>query len=206
MFYTSNLTFNSQYTGGAKSMGVEFLFGGDIFDPFKSEERQYESLTELATVEDLIEKESHSKYSIYRSPTLVFSDFLQKRFGLDLTAFMKMYTKEHLTAWGINVPEGIVLLPVGPTTIFFFAESSDPKMLAKKLANYQASVVPTTLGGTRLNLHNNTIYKFTLIRANFSLADAKDDFFFGYYFKKDKFRFLIKSSVKADLTVVYEDI
>lgn len=190
-------------------MSAESLLEGDIFfqifAPFESEERKYASLTELATVEDLIQKESCSKHENYRVSTQIFSEFLQKRFGLNLPDFMQMYTKEHFKTLGFKGSEGIVL-PVGSTTICYFAESSNPEMLAKRLANYQASVVPNLFGGTRLNLHNDTIYKFTIIRAKFSLDATKNHFFFGYHFKTDKFNFFIKSSVQADLTVVYEEI
>lgn len=191
-------------------MNAEFLLGRNLFfsrkfDPFESEERKYESLQELTTVEDLLEKESGSKHETYRAKTELFNTFLQKRFGLSIPDFMQMYTKEHFRVLSGIEQEGVVL-PVGPTTICYFAESSNPEMLAKRLANYQASVIPTPFGGTQLNLHNDTIYKFTIVRANFDLDSAKEHLFFGYHFTTDKFRFFIKSSVQADLTVVYEEI
>lgn len=189
----------------AESLLEREIFFSQIFDPFESEERKYASLTELATVEDLIEKESCSKHETYRAQTLIFNEFLKERFGMDLPRFMQLYTKEHFKALGFKEEEGIAL-PVGPTTICHFAESSNPDMLAQRLVNYQASVVPNFFGGTRLNLHNDTIYKFTIVRANFSLDAAKSKFFFGYHFKTDKFRLFIKSSVQADLTIVYEEI
>lgn len=189
----------------AESLLEREIFFSRIFDPFETEERKYASLTELATVEELIEKESCSKHETYQAQTLIFNEFLKKRFGIDLPGFMQLYTKEHFKALGFKEEEGIAL-PVGPTTICYFAESSTPDILSQRLVNYQASVVPTLFGGTRLNLHNDTIYKFTIVRANFNLETAKSQFFFGYHFTTDKFRFFIKSSAQLDITVVYEEI
>lgn len=175
------------------------------FDPFEDENREYESLPELATVEELIQKEATSKHEAYKTPTTLFSNFLQERFGKDLPSFMMLYSQMHFNAIGFEAEEGFAL-PVGPTTICYLGESANPTELAAYLADYQASVVRSPFGGTRLNLHNDTVYKFTIIRASFSLEDEKGLFNFGYHFTTDKFRFFIKSSVQFDLTVVYEEI
>lgn len=189
--------------GDALFIGLNLCF--QRFDPFESEAREYESLQELGTVEELMQRESTSKSESYKAPTPVFSNFLQERFGKNLPEFMEMYSTEHFKALGFGSDAGFAL-PVGPTTIGYFGETSNPAKLANYLSDYQASVTKNPFGGTRLNLHNDMVYKFTLIRAKFSLKDEKNRFFFGYHFTTDKFRFFIKSSVQFDLTVVYEEL
>lgn len=175
------------------------------FDPFENEAREYESLPEIATLQELAQKEASSKSEAYRVPTAMLSDFLKQRFDHNLPEFMKLYSKAHFSGLGYEFEEGIVL-PVASTTACYLGESSNPECLAKYLADYQASVVRKPFGRTALNLHNDTIYKFTIIRANFSLEAEEKQFFFGYHFTTDKFRFFIKSSVQFDLTIVYEEI
>lgn len=191
-------------------MNGEFCFEGFGLclrcpDPFENEARKYESFPEIATIEELAEKELRSKSNTYRVSTQILSDFLKQRFDHDLPEFMKLYSKTHFSGLGFEFEEGIVL-PIASTTACYFGETNNPDQLAKFLANYQASVVKNPFGGTRLSLHNDTIYEFTLIRAGFNLEAEKNKFFFGYHFTTDKFRFFIKSSVQFDLTVVYEEL
>lgn len=175
------------------------------FDSFENEARKYESFPEIATIEELTQKELNSKGDAYKVPTTLFSNFLKQRFDHDLPEFMKLYSKAHFSGLGFEFEEGIVL-PIASTTACYFGKTSNPDRLAEYLANYQASVVRSPFGGTRLNLHNDTIYEFTLIRADFNLEAEKSKFFFGYHFTTDKFRFFIKSSVQFDLTVIYEEL
>lgn len=192
-------------------MNGEIFFGGfglclRCSDPFEDETREYESLSEIVTIEDLIQKEKSSKSEAYKVSTALLNDFLKRRFEHDLPDFMKLYSKAHFSGLGFEFEGEGIVLPVASTTACYLGETNNPEHLAAYLADYQASVVRGPFGETRLNLHNDTIYKFTIIRANFSLEAEKNKFYFGYHFTTDKFRFFIKSSVQFDLTVVYEEL
>lgn len=191
-------------------MNEKPLFEGIIIspvrnNPFEDDPRNYERLTVLNTAEELAQAELSGKTAVYRAPSEVVSSFLMEKFGYDISGFMEMYTKLHFKRLAIGNGEGFAF-PVPPITCCYFAEYSDPTELAKRLSNYQASIIRDEHGDTMLNLHNDTVYKFTVIRAKFNLAEAKDQFYFGYHFTTEKFRLFIKSSIQFDLTVVYEEL
>lgn len=191
-------------------MNEKPLFEGIIIspvrnNPFEDDPRNYERLTVLNTAEELAQAELSGKTAVYRAPSEVVSSFLMKKFGYDISGFMEMYTKLHFKRLAIGNGEGFAF-PVPPMTCCYFAEYSDPMELAKKLSNHQSTIIKDEYGGTMLNLHNDTVYKFTVIRAKFNLAKVKEQFYFGYHFTTEKFRLFIKSSIQFDLTVVYEEL
>lgn len=198
-------------------MSEKTIFEGIIFSPWRSRPfgstyRDYETLPELKSLQDICEEEALPGDSrAYVVPTEVLNSFLASKFGCNITDFMKMYGKTHLNNIGISPTDDDVELivavhPLPPKMVCFFEEADDPCKLSSKLANYQATVTEDFFGRSQLNLHDNSLRKFTLIRAKFSLETEKKNFYFGYHFTTEKFRYFIKSSAQFDLAIVYEEI
>ena len=150
-------------------------------------------------LEELKKVDQTKKDRTVNASTLVFDEFLKEKFnGIGISEFMKIYTKKH-------VGEEFCL-PVPSEITCIFNSSDDPEALAKFLANYKQTIGTNHFtGNTFLNLHNNNVYEFTLIRAEFSLDEHKNLFWAGYHHSHDNFKFFIKSSAQFDLTVVYND-
>lgn len=166
---------------------------------------KYEHLPVLCTPEEVAEKDFSSDEDICNVNTLALNEFLLNRFGYGLHDFMKLYSKLHFLTLLKQEFEGFAL-PVSEKSICYFGVFDNPVELAKKLKDYQATISTDFLGQAPLNLHDNSIYKFTLIRANFDINANKDLFYFCYFYEIDKFRLLIKSSAQFDLTLVYEEL
>lgn len=198
-------------------MNEKPLFEGIIIsqvrsNPFGSTYRDYAALPELNSLHDISEAESlPCGARAYVAPAEVLNSFLVSKFDCNITDFMKMYGKAHLKNIGVaptdddvNLIVAVHLIP--PSVICFFEEVNNPFELSFKLADYQATITEDAFGRSQLNLHDDSVRKFTLIRAKFSLEDEKKRFYFGYHFTTEKFRYFIKSSAQFDLTVVYEEL
>ncbi len=95
---------------------------------------------------------------------------------------------------------------VTPIVNVFFSSFDNPRILSKFLGNYQSAVKSSLYEDSFLDLHTDSMYKFTLIRANFNLEENQKLFSFGYHHKTEHFRFLLKASIQFDLTVVFEEL
>lgn len=164
-------------------------------NPFDIMSENYHSLPACNTIEELVQAES-SKFTVIKTPALVLDEFLKQKFnGIGLIEFMHMYTKKHL---GTEFAQG-----VPPFVTCIFRTETDEIELAHNLKHHQSSIISMPDGTTHLNLHNNDVYKFTLINAKFDLEKYKNDFFTGYHVQTNDFHFFIKSSIQFDLTVTY---
>lgn len=161
----------------------------------------HELLPKSRSAKELEENLLSETLTIFRTPFDSLNNFLTEKFdGIGIPEFMQIYTKLH-------VGQSFCLPVATPEITCYFKTERDHDYLAQFLPQYQESIVPNPFSfqGSRLNLHNDTIYKFTLIHANFSLAEFADYFRCGYHYETNEFHFFIKSSIQFDLTVVYEE-
>ncbi len=198
-------------------MNENTLFEGIILNPiertpFGNTARDYENTKKIHSVEELEKQESlHSQMRTYQVPAEILNSFLVSKFGHNLTDLMRLYCKTHFERTGLNTTDNDIDLIVGihyipANVVCFLEEATDAEELAIRLYNYQATVIENSLGRTQLNLHDDTVRKFTLIRANFDLETEKKRFNYGYHFSTERFRFFIKSSAQFDLSIVYEEL
>lgn len=185
-------------------MNENALFNGGIFPsnlgtPFEVDDSYYRSLPNFSSVEELKNKKLSKEMDIFQTPAETLDAFLKETFGgIGIPELMRIYTKKHIgTEFCLPV--------VTPQVICYFKKEDNANSLFNMLANYQCSIIPSPFGN-HLNLHNDTIYKFTLIRADFDLKENASNFFFGYHHESKNFHFFIKSSIQFDLTVVYEKV
>lgn len=130
-----------------------------------------------------------------------FDQFLKEKFdGIGIGEFMKIYTKKH-------VGEAFCLPIVPPDITCRFMTATNPEVLAKFMETYKQSIGTNPFtGNTFMNLHNDTVYEFTLIRADFDLLANQKLFWRGYHHQTDNFAFFINSSIQFDLTVIYQKL
>lgn len=200
----------------------EYIVLGGLFPnqieepPFGSRARDYEQVPKINSAEEfekVEELESPKRFPLelrtYVTPREELNRFLVSKFKHNITDFMRWYGKAHLEALGAHPTDDDVNLivaihPLPANIVCFLMETDDARELSSMLFHYQATVIENHLGMTQLNLHDDNVRKFTLIRAKFNLETEKKHFNFGYHFSTEKFRFFVKSSSQFDLSVVYE--
>ena len=146
----------------------------------------------------LLELASSAQNLSVRAPAEILDEMLRMKFaGLVIQEFMKTYTKLHIGE--------AFALPVPPTVTCTFKEMSSAKEVQNFLSSHQRTIGHDAFG-TFLNLHTDNVYEFTLIHANFNLAEEHKSIYHGYYYgENERFAFFIKSSAQFDLTVVYSE-
>lgn len=198
-------------------MNENILFEGIILNqpedlPFGNTARDYEQVPKINSVEEFEKQESKSsKIQVYVAPAEVLNSFLVSKFGYNITDFMRMYGKAHFKNLGLNFEDNEVELMLAihhipENVVCFLEESNDALDLSFKLYHYQSTVIEDRRGRSYLNLHDESVRKFTLIRAKFDLEAEKQHFNYGYHFSTEKFRIFIKSSAQFDLSIVYEEL
>ena len=170
-------------------------------------------LPKIETLEDFIQQESLPifMWRIYQTSPKVLNYFLDLKFSKSINDFRRMYAETHFKALGANISNEeldiiINIHNIPQKIICCLARADDAAELSYRLANYQQTITEDCFGKSQLNLHNDDVGKFTLIRANFDLEAEKNKFYFGYHFSTEKFKFFIKSSLQFDLTIVYQEI
>lgn len=160
----------------------------------------FQKLPVLSSTTELDEKISSNATELFSISAETLDDFLKGKFdGNGIAELMQIYTEKHLG-------EALCFPVVTPNVSSLFSSFDNPRILSQLLANYQSSVKDSLLGDTFLDLHTDSLYKFTLIRANFNLEENQKLFSFGYHHKTEHFRLFLKSSVQFDLTVVFEEL
>lgn len=146
----------------------------------------------------LLEYANAQKNDAFRAPAEVLDNMLRMKFhGIGIREFMEIYTKLHIGE--------AFALPVPPLVTCVFKEMSSAKEVANFLSGHQRTIGEDRFG-TFLNLHNDTVYEFTVIHANFNLEEEHKSIYHGYYYgDNEHFAFFIKSSAQFDLTVVYSE-
>ncbi len=176
----------------------EAIFSGILDGHFEVDDSFYRSLPHFNSVEELKKKKLSKKVDIFQTPAKTLDDFLKDVFdGIGIAELMRIYNKQHLG-------KEFCLPVVTPQVTCYFKEYDDENKLLNMLKDYQRSIVQGPFR-TYLNLHNDTVYKFTLIHADFDLKANADKFFFGYHHESENFHFFIKASIQFDLTVVYAE-
>ncbi len=168
----------------------------NLENPFEETERDHRNLSKCETVDKLQTIDNSSLNVSVSAPKNVFDSFLKEKFDIDgISGFMEIYTKLHIgESFSLPVPENITAI---------FKVSNDPFELAHFLAHYQSTII-TTRYSSYLNLHNDSIYRFTLIRADFDWEKHANQFCTGYHYETKQFHFFIRSSIQFDLTVLYQ--
>ncbi len=160
----------------------------------------FQKLPVLSSTTELDEKISSNATELFSISAEALDDFLKGKFdGNGIAELMQIYTQKH-------IGEAFCLPVVTPIVSVFFTSIDNPRILSQLLANYQSTVKDSLLGNTFLNLHTDSMYKFTLIRANFNLEENQNLFSFGYHHKTEHFRLFLKSSAQFDLTLVFEEL
>ena len=174
-----------------------FYVFNNLENPFEENEREHRSLPKCETVSQLHKIDVSSNNEHVSVKKNILDEFLTKKFNINgIYGFMEIYSKFHIgQSFWLPVPQDISVI---------FKTSSDPYDLAHFLGHSQSSII-TSKNRSYLNLHNNRIYRFTLIRANFDIEQYSDLFYVGYHYDTEKFHFLIKSSIQFDLTVLYQE-
>lgn len=175
-------------------MNGKNLFDGVFFSPWGTKILQSPpTLTSTSELEMASNK-------IFLTPIEVLDEFLKKKFNNGIVEFMLLYTEKHFGK--------AFCLPVvfSPTVRCLFYNSDDPDWLSQTLTDYQSAIKVNSFGNTYLNLHTNDIYKFTLMKANFSLKENAEKFLRGYHYTINNFQIFIQSSIQGDLTLLYEEL
>lgn len=193
------------------------LFPNQIEEPpFGSKACDYEQVPKINSAEEFeklealkVQKKIPLELRAYVTPREVLNCFLVSKFEHNLTDFMRWHIKSHLEAIGMhptddNVELMLAIHPLPTNIVCFLMEVDDARELASMLFHYQPTIIENHFGMTQLNLHDDNVRKFTLIRAKFNLETEKKHFNFGYHFSTEMFRFFVKSSAQFDLSVVYE--
>ena len=146
----------------------------------------------------LLELASSKENTSVRAPAEVLDEMLRMKFvGLGIKEFMEIYTKLHIGQ--------AFAFPVPPTVTCTFKEMDSAKDVQDFLSGHQRTIGEDRFG-TFLNLHTDDVYEFTIIHANFNLAEDHNSIYHGYYYgENERFAFFIKSSAQFDLTVVYSE-
>lgn len=180
-------------------MDERILYGSTFHDYEKYPELKEETLWKL-------ENDLSSEMDIYTVQYDVLNEFLKAKFENNLGEFMRMYLKKHLTSANSKDIETVIRIHSIPKKICLFVkEAYSPNELWLELKNYQSTIISGMFGESKLNLHNDDVYKLTLIHAKFDLKPDKNAWF-GYFFNTPKHMFFIKSSIQFDLTIVYYEI
>lgn len=140
--------------------------------------------------------EKDGDFDIFNTHLDVLDTYLIEKFKLTVYDFMRIYTEHH-------VQNGFSFPITTPYITCLFKKESDPMALSEFLREYQ-SVIPSQ--GMNLgvpNLHDGTIYVFTLIEADFDVHKYNRSFP-GYYYMSSTCPMNIGSSKQFDITVVYE--
>ena len=168
----------------------------NLENPFEESEIDHRNLPKCKNVSELNKIDLSSSNMSISAPKNVFDSFLKEKFDIEgIFGFMEIYTKLHIgEAFFLPVPENISVI---------FKVSNDPIDLSHFLTHYQSSII-TTHNSSYLNLHNDTIYRFTLIRADFDWDKNANLFYLGYHYETEQFHFFIRSSIQFDLTVLYQ--
>ncbi len=136
---------------------------------------------------------------MFKVQNILMNTFLNKYFGIEnIQKFMCLYCK---------LQNGFELAQPTPELIYcFWGNEKNPETLKDLLAWYQPSVGVMADGVTTFaNLHTDAIYKLSIIRADFDLADFNYPFL-GVHHKTENFHFFLKSSPQMDITIVYNDL
>ncbi len=155
-----------------------------------------ESLPIYDNPDKLLELESSQKNTSVRAPANILDEMLRTKFSnLGIREFMEIYTKLHIgEAFAIPVPSIVTCT---------FKGMNSAEEVQNFLSSHQQTIGHDRFGSF-LNLHNDNVYEFTLIRANFDLKKDHHSIYHGYYYdQNEQFAFFIKSSAQFDITVVY---
>lgn len=182
---------------------LNFRIIGAAANPFDVDASWYHSSPLCKSVKEIHEK-SNCESEVFQAPSKIFNQFLKEKFDMDLLDFMEVYSKLHKAPFTREMLQYIFPLP--QNIICFFNEETDPHSLKHKLLHYQSSIIEDHFGHTHLNLMEVGIYRFTLLKAKFSLEKNKQCFLKGYFYKTEKYHFFIQSSIQFHLTVLYEDL
>ena len=134
---------------------------------------------------------------VYLTQTIRLNSFIADKFnGFGIEEFFRMYTQ-------ICFNEQFCV-PISPNAIFHYWEYSDSNKLKNELQDYGSMLIDTPFG-TFPNLHDTSLFNFTLIHAKFDLLEDFKKYWPGCFLSIYNFDFYIKATAQGDLTIIYQE-